>query len=501
MRGKRIVLAVFVVALAAGQGWAAGKAERAVATDERPVLRFLGGSIGLFGDPNEGLTKKAIESITGYRLEVTSLPTENAAQALNLQMASGEKYDLIRHQDYSQFLTFVRNGAVHPLTDLINEHGPYISNAMPESVWRALRAPDGELYGFPSTAPPILGMAMVARTDWLDQLGLDIPKTLSEFRDTLLAIKQQDPGNLGSRLIPYTGFDWWGFSRVAFQEPFLGAFGIAYEWVERGGEIVSRYETDEMIDYILYMRGLYEDGLLDPDFAVLQKNVVDEKVTSGRVAFALYHWDSMYKTWDAWAAEGNDWQINFVPYPAGPGGTVQATVRSGLGVSTFVPAFADHPIHAVKYVNEWMKPENYERLIIGDEGIHWQWDDDRRVPIDPIFDVERGNMFWYEPIRLGEEYYPLWLTRVNKIKGMGIAYAHTERVIGDVAVPNPISDATQLNVTGQNASSLRQYANDEILKFILGARDLSEYDAFLSRFMADGGRASKAEINAWYRSR
>ena len=77
-------------------------------------------------------------------------------------------------------------------------------------------------------------------------------------------------------------------------------------------------------------------------------------------------------------------------------------------------------------------------------------------------------MFWYTPIQIGEVYYPLWLTRVNKIKGMGIAYSYTERVIGDVAVPNPIGDATQLNVTSRNTSSLRQYAGDEILKVILG---------------------------------
>lgn len=501
MKVHRVVLAIAVLLLVVTQAWASGTTEEATGDGQKPVLRFLGGSIGVFGDPNEGATKDALEEITGYEFEMTSLPTENAVQALNLQMASGEKYDLIRSADYSQFLSFVENGAVLPLTDLVEEHGPHIQDAVPDDVWDALRADDGEVYGFPSTATPTLGMAMVARTDWLDELGLEVPTTLDEFRDALLAIKEEDPGNIGGRLIPYTGFDWWRWKHVAFQEPFLGAFGIAYEWVERDGEIVSRYETDEMLEYIEFMKGLYEDGLLDPDFAVLQKNVVDEKVTSGRVAFALYHWDSMYKTRDAWSNENQGWEIDYVPYPAGPGGNVQATVASGIGVSTFIPSFAEHPVHAVKYVNEFIKPENYQRLIIGEEGIHWQWDGDLRVPINPAFNDERGNMFWYEPIRIGEVYYPLWLTRVNKIKGMGIAYAETQEVIGDVVEPNPIGNATQLSVTSQNASSLRQFAGDEVLKFILGARDLDEYDAFLNRFMTEGGLASKEEINDWYQSR
>ncbi len=500
---KRVIscLVLVMLLLLSAQVFASGDQEKAADAVEKPVLKFLGGSIGVFGDPNEGPAKEALEAITGYRLEVTSLPTENRAQALNLQMASGEKYDLIRNVDESQFLTFVANGAVLPITELVNEYGPHIKAAVPDEVWEALRAKDGLVYGFPSTASPILGMAMVARTDWLEKLGLQAPQNLDEFRDALRTIKDRDPGNIGARLIPYTGFDWWRWKHVAFQEPFLSAFGLTYEWIEKNGEIISRYESDGMMKYIEYMKGLYEDGLLDPDFAVLQKNVVDEKVTSGRVAFALYHWDSMYKTRNAWAAEGKDWEIDYIKYPVGPNGRTGAAVGSGVGVSTFIPQFAEHPEDAVKYVNEFIKPENYQRLIIGDEGVHWKWEGESRVPILPIFNEERGNMFWYEPIRIGEVYYPLWKTRVNKIKGMGIAYKETEDVLLDIVLRNPIGMATQLSATELHASSLRQMAGDEVLKFILGARDIVEYDKFLKKWMDEGGAASKQEINAWYSSR
>ncbi len=78
---RTMIYTVLVVLLAATtQLYAAGGDEAVVAGDEKPVLKFLGGSIGVFGDPNEGPTKEALEAITGYQFEVTSLPTENSAQ-------------------------------------------------------------------------------------------------------------------------------------------------------------------------------------------------------------------------------------------------------------------------------------------------------------------------------------------------------------------------------------------------------------------------------------
>jgi putative aldouronate transport system substrate-binding protein len=320
--------------------------------------------------------------------------------------------------------------------------------------------------------------------------------------NVLKTIKQKDPGKIGDRLIGYTGIPWWAGGQLAFHEPFLGAFGVVHEWVEKGGKIVSRYETEEFKQYILFMNRLYREGLLDPDFAVLKRNIVDEKVSSGRVIMSLYHWDSIYKTWNAWEKEQPTWKINIIHNPTGPTGLSGAPVSAGgIGIMNFIPKNAENPIGAVQFVDAFMEPGNYLKLIIGEENVHWKMTGDKRTPILPIFDDERGNMFWYEPMRPGEVYYPLWKTRVEKIPAMGRAYTDTERVLLPIVTPSPIAMATMLKTTARNASSLMQLANDETLKFILGATNMSEYDKFVKRYMDAGGTDSKAEINAWYASK
>src|SRR5699024_12210470 len=60
-----------------------------------------------------------------------------------------------------------------------------------------LTHPDGNIYSLPTLDDPeFLSLRISAepwfRQDWLDELGMDVPKTTDEFYDYLKAVKETD---------------------------------------------------------------------------------------------------------------------------------------------------------------------------------------------------------------------------------------------------------------------------------------------------------------------
>ena len=469
-----------------------------LASAEEPVrLKGLVESGVLADDPGTGPCYQDIVDLTGYELDFEVYDPDQKDIKINMALASGEDYDMIRGASLTQLFTFIENGALAPLNDAIDKYAPELKNAFSEDVWKAFTMDDGNIYCIPSTSMPRLWNGMVIREDWLDAVGMDMPRTTDDLLNFMRAVKEQDPGKVGAdRVVPFSTSL---FSGGAIDDdPLLSAFGITYPWCERDGKLVNRIELPEYREWLAYYRTMYEEGLLDKDIAINKNSTLMEKVNKGIVAVARYPWNLTYQTRDAWAAEHPDWKISYMSNPVGPDGEQGIKIENGLGFRFIVPASSKHVDDVVKYANEFVK--NYENLMIGTEGVTYEVVDGIRKPILPTFNELRGDTFWYQPVSIGDVEYPLWLMRVYKLESMGQAYSDLMTANENLQKINPIANALNLPVTNTNAASLQDLELTYVLKIIVGELPLDAVDTLIDEWNAKGGAASTEEINAWYAS-
>jgi putative aldouronate transport system substrate-binding protein len=217
---------------------------------------------------------------------------------------------------------------------------------------------------------------------------------------------------------------------------------------------------------------------------------------------AEYHWAHMFSTRDLFADEMPSANFDFIPTPAGPDGIRQAHRDEGIGVTGVVPSSSKNGEHVIRYLNSFYSDENLVYLYLGEEGVHWRYDDDgNRVPINPAFDDERGMMFQYAFTEPGKTLYPLWLTRVNKVASMGVAYRDMGEVLEGSFVSDPLANAFYLPIHDRYNQSLDQMVNDELMVMILGDQPMEEWDEFVRRWREAGGEESTQEVNEWYQGR
>lgn len=107
--------------------------------------------------------------------------------------------------------------------------------------------------------------AMVVRRDWMKNLGLNDPTSLTEFTDLVCAFASGDPD--GNGIDDTIGYN--VNNRIALGKWLM--LGIApecnvYSWIKVENEYIPAYLTEAFKKVIVAYRTLYERGGLDPNF-------------------------------------------------------------------------------------------------------------------------------------------------------------------------------------------------------------------------------------------
>ena len=89
------------------------------------------------------------------------------------------------------------------MKDLIEAYGPNIKKMFEEEPATLTMATysDGGIYSLPAVRPyrPESAEVMMINKAWLDTLGLEIPTTLDELEQALIAFRDGDPNGNGDR--------------------------------------------------------------------------------------------------------------------------------------------------------------------------------------------------------------------------------------------------------------------------------------------------------------
>lgn len=483
------------------QSSSSSQAETAGSDEEKPVLKQL--MINSTDDYNSYPVAADIKEMTGYTVQYDMLPKDEAADRLNLIMASEQEYDIITYSgDVSLVMNFAQNGALVDINPYLDS-APNLKNAISDYA-RETFSIDDSLYAIGMENLSFDGLGEVreclfVRQDWLDDLKLEVPKTTDEFVEMLRAFKDYDNG-AGAKVIPMTMTG----SRVLFSG-LTGAFGIPNEWNEIDGELVNWVTDPRMKDYLTFMKSLYEEGLLDAEFPANKAENQKEKytnVTAGGAYFGYWDCPSLYDTMDQTQP---DHVQAFIPYLTGPNGDVGigTTVNSGFDRISFIPKSCQHLDDVFNFINIQLEDDNFRNVTIGREGVYYTVDENGDYwPIKPTFFDERSLSNNYNIGRL--PIYPTyWMCRAKKDDRQWNCwqYLNENEEVKAVNTVCAASGVPSFPETSKNKQSLDQMMLDQQIKIVAGTESVDSWDAFVEEWKAAGGDAMIKEYNDWWASK
>lgn len=315
--------------------------------------------------PPDNMTELFLEEQLGMKLRFITVTAEYDTK-LNLLISSGDIPDIIVDVGLASRNRNISQGLYMDLEELLNKYGDNIKAARSEEIFDQLRWTDGKLYTVNGVNNTGYAMLMI-RKNWLDKLGLDVPKTLDEFTDVLKAFKQNNLNGTGE-VIPFGGYN----GLINFDFVFAAYGADPFHWIIKDNKVVQGAVQPELKEAIKYLRNLYKEDLMDKEYLTNDRTKATEKAGTeiwGAWVDQLWY---VNDTFSAYHQNPETKLINMVP-PKGPDG-----LNGYLAVSppfgnffTGISATSKYPEMAMKYLNLIADPDINLRIRAGVEGEHY----------------------------------------------------------------------------------------------------------------------------------
>lgn len=352
-------------------------------------LHIMAGVVGGKTPEENELFEKEVERLTGIKVDINK-PASDYDKKLTTAISSGEEFDLLQISKEKMNL-FIEQGILTPLTDFVTSSKILSDpNVIPTNEWDQVRTEDGQIYGVFSKMQG--GTMPIVRQDWLDKLKLPIPTTLDEFYTVLKAFKEQDPdGNQKA--------DTYGLSTAGLYEiqGFMSAAGVKQRYVIKDGKRIVPYATEAAVPVFEWLAKLYQEGILDPNFATNDTGKMRNLFLTDRVGMVTY--------WDAWVGLFNNTRLQEDPNttfkakgiagPAGPNGEI--ILRRGDPDVWVIPVNAKQPETAKEFLEWWHTEPGIILGSLGIEGEDYTVDGGKYklTQTGTEHGMDHGVPFWY----------------------------------------------------------------------------------------------------------
>ena len=127
-----------------------------------------------------------IEELSGIKFEVIVVPENNWDERVNVMLAGGEEFDCINLTAHGGvWADYAANGFLKPITEeMLDTYMPHIKAMIPEEAWVPCKDSEGNIWALPRHETFTAGRVPSIRTDWLEQLGMEMPTTLEPTMNT-----------------------------------------------------------------------------------------------------------------------------------------------------------------------------------------------------------------------------------------------------------------------------------------------------------------------------
>lgn len=461
-------------------------------------------------------------------------------QKVNLAIASNDLPDAMV-VGITQFRMAAKADQIQDLTEVYNKYAsPEIKQMVDSSKGIAMKAVTlkGKMMAIPSLNVPDDSYHLAwIRKDWLDKLGLQVPKTMDDLEMVAKAFVERDPdGNGKADTIGITGPQNGGELHASFLAPNNNSFGFdpifsAYRsypgfWV-KGPDGKAAYGSilPETRTALAKLRDLYAKGLIDRQIGV--RKDATEPIVGGKSGIYFGMWWSGY--WPLPDAIKNDpnanWQAYAVPLDAE--GVFNPHMGTPANLFCIVKKGFEHPEAAMKIINLNNRDEAKYDLAkggVGNEVLRLPMSSyiELGVTIQALKDVLNGSK---KPEDYAAAEYVLYSKLQNdagtikKVKlepydKLDIQYWNPQGdsnfnrmyslMVGCAPIydPNVKMNRVESLVYSQTKTmeskwvNLKKLEDEAFLKIIMGAAPVESFDKFVSDWKAQGGDQITAEVEA-----
>ena len=465
-------------------------------------------------DPNNRTIFKRLQEATNVEIEWTAIQNDQWGDKIALNMsnpnlltdfvftAGFSDNDLLRYADY---------GAIIPLEEYIDTYMPNLKGVFdkyPEyrkmctdvngHIWAL---PWIEQLGADKTAIQTVGDMPFINKKWLDFLGLEVPETVDEFEEVLIAFRDHAPelkeafGIEGS-IIPMSCI-----INDGNQDPaiLINGFGEGYGDVDQGRhiavtdslEVICTGTQQGFRDGIAWLHKLYEEGLIDPEAFTQEWSTYVAKGKSGRYGVCF-----------SWDVANIDNLADWVPLPALTADTRNITPENGSFTSGYdrgrcvVTAVATQPALVCAWLDKMYEPMQSAQNNWGTYGEDDEFDifvmgtNDAGEPMlkhAPLGDASPVEVREAEavggPLAILDEYYGVYVTCPDDAQYRldWITDYYTEDMNTEYVYPNAFMSREDTDRLAVLTTDITQHINENKARWIMNGFTDADWNAYISK--------------------
>lgn len=470
-------------------------------------------------DPNKRTIFKRLQEATNVEIDWMAIQSDQWGDKIALNMSNPNLLtDFVFTANFSDsdLLRYANYGAIIPLEEYIDTYMPNLSAVFEKypEYRKMSTSVDGHIWALPwieqlgseKTAIQTVGDMSFINKKWLDFLGLEIPETVDEFEETLIAFRdhaselQKEFGIEGS-IIPMSCIVNDGSQDMGI---LINGFGEGYGDSDQGRHIAVT-DSKEVIctatqqgfrDGIEWLHKLYDEGLIDSEAFTQEWSTYVAKGKSGRYGVCF--------SWDV----GNiDNIVDWVPLPALTADTRNITPENGSFTSGYdrgrcvVTAVATEPALVCAWLDQMYAPLQSPQNNWGTYGEDDDFDifemgtNDAGEPMlkhaalgdaSPVEVREAESV--NGPLAVLDEYYGVYVTcpddaqyRLDWIKDIYTPDMHTKYVYPNVFMSR--EDTDRLSVLTPDIVS---YINECRSRWIMNGCTDNDWEEYISKLDAYG---------------
>ena len=248
---------------------------------EHMVFQVASTNINESVDYNADALSKYFEDMFNFEWDIISLPSENDEEKIRVWINAGNMPEVVIGGSYKsgEMMNYIDQGLLYRFPDDWKDRWPNAAKAFElTSLGDAVAEQAGGTYIFPRAifasnypAEKVVPHYLVyLRKDWAEAVGFplkDAYKT-SELMEYARLIKEKDPGNVGSRLVPMAirpGFNCYTFTLP--NSAYSGGADTSCEfYVGEDGQYRWGPASEATLTGLKLYKQAYDEGLLHPEF-------------------------------------------------------------------------------------------------------------------------------------------------------------------------------------------------------------------------------------------
>lgn len=496
---RRLMYAALIAVLAgcsSGGGDAAGNGDKAGRTDNTQTITMM--LVQNDADPPVPTIVPEVERVTGTKLSFTWVPDSIYSDKMAAALVSGVLPDVLSvkavDQKHPSIVNGIRSGQFW-------EIGPYLSQYPNLSRYSNPEIRKNVSYFGKEYAlyweRPLSRQGIQYRKDWLVRLGLNEPTDMEELYEVLRAFTFGDPDGNGIQdtygLIDRNDLVFGAFKNIA---TYLGApngWGLA-----SNGQLEPDFMTPEYKTAMVFMKRLYDEGLLNKDFSVTSKVQQEDRFVQGEAGMMITNlvYSSNQEKLRQRESSGTIGILNRINGPKGPrvwGGT-------GYGGLFLFPKSSVKTEEELKgilaFFDKTLEGEANTLLTYGIKGRHYSLMINGNVKITPETGTNRKHEV--QPYSNALRTLDVRALKLGEISASQSVLNEITEDNGRLSVPD-LSASLISTTQAERGTELAAIISDATYQFILGQIDEAGFDRELDNWKCSGGLEVMDELNQSFR--